>query len=68
MKKIENECVNCALELGCMGNLCPNRNVVRFYCDRCGKEEKLYHYDSEELCESCLLKEFDVVEGTEEWY
>lgn len=69
MKKIENECVDCkSLGLPCLGNSCPNRNVARFYCDRCGKEEKLYHYDSEEICESCLLKEFEVVEGSDEWY
>ena len=65
MKRTENECVDCGLP--CLGNSCPNRNVIRFYCDRCGEEAKLYHYNSEELCESCLLKEFDVVEGSE-WY
>lgn len=65
MKKIENECVSCGLP--CLGNSCPNRNVIRFYCDRCGEEGKLYYYDSEEICKECLLKEFDVVEGTE-WY
>ena len=63
MKKIENECVSCGLP--CLGSGCPNRNVIRFYCDRCGEEGKLYHYDSEEICEECLLKEFDVVEGSE---
>ena len=65
MKKKENECVSCGLP--CLGNSCPNRNVVRFYCDRCGEEGKLYHYGSEELCGECLLEEFDVVEGSE-WY
>lgn len=67
MRSVENECVGCPPELGCLGSICPNRNVVRFYCDRCGEEGKLYHYDSEELCEECLLKEFDVVDGSE-WY
>ena len=65
MKSIENECVGCPPELGCLGIICPNRNVARFYCDRCGEEGKLYHYDSEEICEECLLKEFDVVDGSE---
>jgi hypothetical protein len=64
MKKIENECVGCPPEIGCFGISCPNRNVVRFYCDRCGAEGTLYHYDSEELCQECLLKEFDIVEGS----
>ena len=65
MRKVENECVGCPPEIGCLGNSCPNMNVVRFYCDKCGEENKLYHYDDEELCESCLLKNFDVVEGSE---
>lgn len=65
MKKILDECVGCPPEIGCFGSSCPYKNVVRFYCDRCGEEEKLYHYDSEELCEDCLLKEFDVVEGSD---
>ena len=56
MKRIENECVNCGLP--CLGNSCPYKNVVHFYCDRCG----------EEICQDCLLKEFEVVEGTEDWY
>ena len=64
MKRIENECVGC--ELPCMGNSCPNRNVVRFYCDRCKDETTLYNYDNEELCVNCLLKEFDIVEGSED--
>lgn len=68
MKRIENECVGCSgVGFRCLGAACPNRYVTRFYCDKCGEEEKLYHYDSEELCESCLLKKFDVVEGSDEW-
>ena len=67
MKSIENECVGCPPELICLGDSCPYRNVVRFYCDRCGEEEKLYHYYNEEICKDCLLKEFDVVEGSDEY-
>ena len=63
MKKIENECVGCGLP--CLGDGCPNRNVARFYCDECEEEEKLYHYDGKELCEDCLLKNFEVVEGSD---
>lgn len=63
MKRIENECVDCGLP--CLGDSCPNRNVTRYYCDHCGSEEKLYHYDNNELCEECLLKQFEVVEGTD---
>ena len=66
MKKIENECIRCKdLGLPCIGNSCPYKNVARFYCDRCGDENKLYHYDHEELCAYCLLKEFEVVEGSD---
>ena len=62
MQRVENECVDCGLY--CLGSDCPNRNAVRYYCDCCGNEDKLYYYDSEELCEECLLKNFEVVEGT----
>lgn len=65
MKKILDECVGCPPEIGCFGSSCPYKNVVRFYCDKCGEEGKLYYYNSEELCEDCLLKEFDVVEGSD---
>ena len=64
MKKIEDECVGCPPEMGCVGNRCPYKNVVRFYCDRCGSEEKLYHYENEELCLDCLLENFEIVEGS----
>lgn len=63
MKKNENECVDCGLP--CLGSGCPNRNVVRYYCDRCGCEDTLYYYDDEELCKECLLKEFEVVDGSD---
>ena len=63
MQRIENECVDCGLP--CLGSSCPNRNVVRYYCDYCGNEEKLYHYDNLEICKECLLKQFEVVEDTD---
>ena len=65
MKSVENECVGCPPEMGCLGRSCPYRNVVHYYCDKCGKESKLRHYDGSELCEECLLEEFDVVEGSD---
>lgn len=64
MKKIENECVNCPVEMGCIGDACPNKNVTRYYCDNCGEEEMLYIYDGEELCQECLLEKFDKVDGS----
>ncbi len=67
MKRIENECVGCPKELGCMGNSCPYKNVTRFYCDRCGDEATLYYYEDKELCADCLVEQFDMVEGSEIW-
>lgn len=68
MKRYENECVGCSsVGLYCMGSACPNRHVLRFYCDDCGEEididsENLYEYsDDIELCEECLLKRFKLI-------
>lgn len=65
MKKIENDCVSCPPEMGCLGSSCPYRDVIRYYCDYCGNEEKLYRYGDDEVCEECLLKNFEVVEGSD---
>lgn len=66
MKIIVDECVGCTdIGLYCIGDTCPNRNVTRHCCDSCGSETKLYHYDNLEMCEVCLLEQFDVVEGTD---
>ena len=66
MKKIENECCGCReAGLPCMGSTCPYRRVERFYCDRCKEEATLYEYEDEQLCEECLLKEFNIVEGSD---
>jgi hypothetical protein len=63
MKQITDECVSCGLP--CLGNSCPNVNVVRWYCDDCGDEvepEELYvTEDDEELCQDCLLNRFKTV-------
>lgn len=64
MKRIENECVGCPPEMGCLGGACPHQNVPHYYCDRCGEETTLHHYDGEELCADCLLEEFEIVEGS----
>lgn len=63
MKKIENECVDCkGSGLPCMGSGCPNRNVTRFYCDKCGNEETLYYFEGEELCIDCIIEQLEEVE------
>lgn len=62
MVKYENECVGCPPEIGCLGDSCPNRNVMHLYCDKCKDDcEELYDYDGEELCEECLLDSFDKI-------
>jgi len=58
--KKENECVDCGLP--CLGSSCPNRNVIRIYCDKCGDEGKIYHYDGEHLCISCIEETLKEVE------
>lgn len=60
MIKKENECVDCGLP--CLGSSCPNRNVIRIYCDKCGDEGKIYHYDGEHLCISCIEDTLEEVE------
>ena len=58
----EDECVGCPPEMGCRGLGCPNRNVPRLHCDRCDEErETLYAFDGEELCEDCLLDNFEKI-------
>lgn len=65
MLRITNECCDCASpSYPCRGASCPNRNVTRYYCDRCGSESELYDYDGEELCQDCLLEEFPRIEGS----
>ena len=67
MKVIENECVGCPKEMGCINSACPYIDVPHFYCDKCGDETKLYYYNGDELCVNCLLENFDIVEGSDEW-
>lgn len=65
MRYYENDCVNCGLP--CLYKACPHYEVLHFCCDECGDEDvKLYHYDDKEICERCLLEEFDVVEGSDD--
>lgn len=65
MKRLENECVGCPPELGCLGESCPNRNVPHFYCDKCKEEAVLYEYEDGEYCIDCIAKKLTVVEGSE---
>lgn len=60
MKKYVNECVSCGLP--CKADACPNRNVLRHYCDECDEEAELYHFDGEELCINCIKDKLEKVE------
>ena len=68
MKIVQDECCDCGLP--CKGDRCPNRNVTRYYCDKCKKEfepEELYYDDvtDEELCSHCFLKRYKTVKERE---
>lgn len=64
MKYVDTECVGCGLP--CIYYACPFYEVEHFKCDRCGEEDvKLYHYNGEEICQECILKEFEVVNGSD---
>lgn len=65
MKKRTNECVDCGLP--CMGSSCPNLNVLRLYCDKCGREaSELFDLDGKELCEDCLYDALPRYESDDE--
>ena len=58
MIKYENECVGCPQ--GCIH--CGRDKTQHLYCDRCGEDsEELFIFDGEELCEECLLDNFDKI-------
>jgi hypothetical protein len=62
MKTIEDECVGCPPEIGCLGSSCPYKDVAHYYCDNCGEETQLYYYDDKELCIDCIEKTLEKVE------
>ena len=48
MTRTENDCVGCPDGMLCLGNSCPNRNVVHHYCDKCGDDVPMvYKFDGE---------------------
>lgn len=57
MTKIENQCVGCPKNMGCLGSSCPNRNVEVVYCDICGcviYGNDIYDVKGQDVCEDCL--------------
>lgn len=62
MIKVENECVGCPKEMGCLSN-CPYRDVMIYVCDNCGNETGvLYRYNGTEYCENCFCALFDQID------
>lgn len=61
MEKIENDCCDCGMP--CID--CGRKRTPHYYCDECGDETKLYEYEDKQLCETCLLNEIPIVEGSE---
>lgn len=61
MKILEDDCVGCPAEMGCLGQSCPKVNVPHYYCDSCGEEAELYMFEGEELCIDCILSRLDKV-------
>lgn len=61
----KNECCGCAVSgYPCLGDLCARRKTPYFICDRCRNEvEMLRDVDGEQLCEDCLLEEFEIVKA-----
>lgn len=67
MRAFENQCTDCATpSYPCQGEHCPRRRVPVFYCDECREQATLYEYNGKELCADCLLKNFEIVEGSDE--
>lgn len=65
MKYHTYDCVDCGLP--CLFEGCPYYDAEHFECDCCGEVDvKLYHYNGNEVCIDCLLKDFEVVEGSED--
>lgn len=62
MIEYKNECVECPPEMGCLGSCCPYIRVPHISCDKCGEEGKIYHYDGEHLCISCIEETLEEVE------
>lgn len=60
MVKIENHCVGCPPEMGCIS--CSYSRVEVHYCDTCGEEVIAeYEIDGEDMCFDCALRYCDDV-------
>lgn len=63
MIRVESDCCDCPIELGCLHEACKYYRVVRFYCDKCHEEvEDLFKWNGEEWCLDCIINELERVE------
>lgn len=62
-RRYEDECCGCAVPAyPCMGDACPNRNVLYLSCDKCKEDaDELYITEQGELCAECVLGMFEKV-------
>lgn len=54
-----NECCDCAAPgYPCMGDICPNRHVRHYYCDKCHADidDEMYQILGEDLCRTCAIE------------
>ena len=66
MRYYESNCCDCGLP--CVYESCPHYMVEYFKCDFCKEENvKLYEYNDWEVCGDCLLAEFRVVSGSDDY-
>ena len=65
MIKIEDNCVGCPPEIGCLGNTCKYRNVKVFICDDCGcdSDELWYGDDGNMYCKYCITNHLERVDA-----
>lgn len=52
MTRVEDQCVGCPTEMGCLGQACPNRNVRIVICDDCG-DTAICNIEGQDFCENC---------------
>ena len=53
LRVIEENCVGCPTELGCLGGACPYMHMHVDYCDECGDDGAEYKIDGIDMCETC---------------
>ncbi len=60
-----NNCCNCATpSYPCQQELCPNRHVKIYICDKCKSTVdfgELFYFDGDELCIDCIQSKLELV-------